>query len=1456
HLILKIYWSCVQVSLPHFASTTTEVTAWMELFGALLTKRLPEASEGIEPLNQPTDPEERVKWPWWKVKKWTMQILTRFYMRWGNPKHVPEELAEMSKFYRSNINPTMLAGVLETLALRKNGQYCTDRVIHLCLTYMNEAVKSSIAFKQLKPHLQFLLFEVVHPTLCLTQSDLQLWKEDPHEFVRKTNDFFEDYLSPVNAARDLLNELCTLRGKDCFSNVLMFYNQILSTYLATPVEKRDVVQKDAVLHGLMSLDKLLTKSKAHKSQVEALIIAHVLPEFHNTHGFLRLRACKMFTGHFISDIKFTDATVTEIAQCMLKCMKDTELPVQIEAAKTLRYIVTYEHSEAALNVMRPLLPEIMQQYFSLMDEIGNDDVVIALEHIIDAFADEIGPYAVQLIQKLVDCFLQFSDVGEEDDEACMTAASCLDTVNTILYSIHNQPEYFPLFLEPLVPVLDRVLSNEDYLEYMESALDILISLTYHSKTIAPSVWALFPKIFTSYNGWAYDYISNFVSLIDNYVGLDVTTFLAGGVVGADGSRVSYLEMVFQMAAHVFKTSEGEEEDKSLELIAACRLLYSILHNCLRHDINVCVPMIVQITCLKLSRSLKQTVVTALFGVIASALNYNPALTLNTMESFQATEPLFRAWMTHLPNLKNYMDRKMFVLGVMAIFKLPLAELPQSLQPHVQGLIVGAVQQLQEIQKEPQDDGSDDEDSVEGEGFDELIEQGGYASDEDAEDLQDEEMAAWMRELQRGGEDGSYFMNGMGEDDDYGTSELDNIDEFAVFLETVQTLHNTNPQAFKALHLDTEEFKVTCDAFATEVHRRQQEAVEETHAQKKFQKFTTRITQIPLPDIIVVYPDMNDYLLSGTISSYYCRRLRGKMDAIGAVRGYVEKILLDPQLEGMKALVLDAETTKAISMVISQSQILEKQVFLVEQLGAKSHERMQHLKAAVLLRPTLRNLELLKEELIAPKYGEYHVFFTNITSNDILERLAEADEHEVVQQVHEYYADYLAINDHLFHFNLSGTVALSSKTTNLHNMTPKTAAVYQRTVDGLLATLLSLKKKPIIRFAKKSEISEKLARDVAMRMQHEDGLFDFRQPSVAPVLLILDRKDDPITPLLSQWAYQAMVHELLGLFENRVDLERVPGVRDDMKQVVLSVTSDPFFAQHMHDNFGEICLAVKELVDQYKKSSKQNENIESIEDMQRFVDKYAEFRAQSVTVSKHVTLMGELNRLIEVQGLMDVSTLEQDIACNDDASGHLRELTLRLRKAAIAPNNKLRLALLYALRYENPSAIKSVKDLLLEANVPSAEQVNTMLAYGGANARSGDLFGDKGLKKFIKAMTQVTQGLQGVQCVLTQHVPFLMKTLDNLLKGQLPDTEFGSVTPSTPLPKKLKDVIVYINGGVTFEESLKVAELNAKLASQGQRILLGGPMIHNSESFLKELVEMTDGESVQAKASWKYEGKHL
>lgn len=62
----------------------------------------------------------------------------------------------------------------------------------------------------------------------------------------------------------------------------------------------------------------------------------------------------------------------------------------------------------------------------------------------------------------------------------------------------------------------------------------------------------------------------------------------------------------------------------------------------------------------------------------------------------------------------------------------------------------------------------------------------------------------------------------------------------------------------------------------------------------------------------------------------------------------------------------------VSVVYSQSELLQKEVFLVELVDSKSKESMAHLKAVYFLRPTLENIQLLRRQLSTPRFGEYHL----------------------------------------------------------------------------------------------------------------------------------------------------------------------------------------------------------------------------------------------------------------------------------------------------------------------------------------------------------------------------------------------------------------------------------------------------------------------------------------------------
>lgn len=54
----------------------------------------------------------------------------------------------------------VLETVMGQLALRHNGQFCTDRVMQLGLNFLSPSIEMSKTYKMLKPHLDFLLFNV------------------------------------------------------------------------------------------------------------------------------------------------------------------------------------------------------------------------------------------------------------------------------------------------------------------------------------------------------------------------------------------------------------------------------------------------------------------------------------------------------------------------------------------------------------------------------------------------------------------------------------------------------------------------------------------------------------------------------------------------------------------------------------------------------------------------------------------------------------------------------------------------------------------------------------------------------------------------------------------------------------------------------------------------------------------------------------------------------------------------------------------------------------------------------------------------------------------------------------------------------------------------------------------------------------------------------------------------
>lgn len=60
------------------------------------------------------------------------------------------------------------------------------------------------------------------------------------------------------------------------------------------------------------------------------------------------------------------------------------------------------------------------------------------------------------------------------------------------------------------------------------------------------------------------------------------------------------------------------------------------------------------------------------------------------------------------------------------------------------------------------------------------------------------------------------------------------------------------------------------------------------------------------------------------------------------------------------------------MVYSQSEILQKEVFLFERIDSSVNVSVRHLKCIVFVRPTPDNISALAAELKYPRYNSYYI----------------------------------------------------------------------------------------------------------------------------------------------------------------------------------------------------------------------------------------------------------------------------------------------------------------------------------------------------------------------------------------------------------------------------------------------------------------------------------------------------
>lgn len=804
--ILKIFWSSTQFYLPSGGpmSSPESIQPWFEVIRLVLVKSLPENDTGLEPRGQPTSKEERNQWPFWKVKKWAIQIVSRLFSRYGMPAYAEDEAKLFAQHFATNIAPLFLQPVMETLNLRATGAFCTDRVVHLCLSYIDLAVELAPTYKILKQHLDFLLYKVCFPTLCLTSDDVELFENDPHEFVHRQNSPLADFYDPRMSAITLLEDLVKHRGKDVTEQFLTYLTECLNRYsIATDEAQRNHIEKDGALMAIGSLSEYLLKKKKYSSQIEGMLVTSVFPDFNSPVGFLRCRACWM-VQRFASVTWSDDGTnLKTLIQFVLQRLSDPALPVQIEASKALRFLIEIDGAEETL---LPVLPQILTEYFRIMTEIGNDEVVAALQVIIDRFGDQIEPHAVALVTQLATAFSTYCAAGDDDDDAAMAAAQCLECIATVLKGTCERPELYTLMYPQLIPLILHILGNNgEFIEYLEYGLDILTFITFFSDTINPLLWEAFPLIYAAYDQWAFDYLNMMIPPLENFIGKAPQDFL----IHKTAEGVKFIDLIF----NIVSKTVTEDRTTGGECRKALSLYMTILH-CCKGMVDDYLPIMNDICLAKLNQQMssdKPLTRITIFQVLGSGLYYNPQLQLQELEKRGLTQQVFTQWIKDSERMEKWLPRKMTVLGFSSILLLPTASMPPSIASSLPQLITEVVKMTHLMKEDGEGGYEEEEEQFDDEPFDDDEDDEadeGFGEDEDVVSDADEAYMSALSKLSggAGGADAglSKFLGGeiwdddeLDDEDNY-SSPLDEVDQLFFVNDTLKAAFQREPEAYQQI----------------------------------------------------------------------------------------------------------------------------------------------------------------------------------------------------------------------------------------------------------------------------------------------------------------------------------------------------------------------------------------------------------------------------------------------------------------------------------------------------------------------------------------------------------------------------------------------------------------------------------------------------------------------------------
>lgn len=508
---------------------------------------------------------------------------------------------------------------------------------------------------------------------------------------------------------------------------------------------------------------------------------------------------------------------------------------------------------------------------------------------------------------------------------------------------------------------------------------------------------------------------------------------------------------------------------------------------------------------------------------------------------------------------------------------------------------------------------------------------------------------------------------------------------------------------------------------------------------------------------------------------------------GGLRKALQTRLLDGMIRKVesgsnkwKVLVVDRESLRILSAALQVNELVNEGISIVEMLDMR-REPLPRIPALYFITPSAESVQQLASEQ-ATQYREYHIFFTSRLPDFQMDVLrGNVALLRRVRALVELDVAFLALESRLFSLGRPAS-SLPQIYADDGNAREEMATISERVTEacGIVApsidwtvrcdatsgtskTVASLVKEQletarIERRANTTGDKEKVA---------EGGSGDAGEEG-APVkatLLIVDRIADLTTPLVHEYSYQAMAHDLLKLNYQKPGGAHVevPDEKNTEKKNWLQIDdeeNDPVWTD-IRSMFIEEALAkaqtsFKEFLETdaaFKIRGKGTSDVD-IKDMSAAVRALPNSQLRADKHAMHIRAARDCLELCSAQGLTDLALVEQDLLQGRSSEGTrirpeamLECITAVLDDSRVPPCHRIRLVMIALVIAEGLPGLGGENSALAQ----SATYRSKILRSKIRDIVNEDGSGGAPLMGLEKLLTIASTGLSSYKATQNTHV---------------------------------------------------------------------------------------------------------